>query len=399
MKKEFKPDELRQTAEEIRSAIMPKTITPEMVGGTMLGVVNAIGEVVEVLGKIPREHVRVRVNTLDDNGYTAHSTEAIVYVDIFTNKGYPAVNMPRLEIQVNNEGIAEFDVPHGFQFAVTAKHPGLSASFQWVHTAAIDERPIIVLWCVPVGIWWMGSIFHDSEDEIDWGDENNRPTPFLFDHYTSDWDEIEKRANIDLRPGEYFIDHYNYGIMVATADTCFAIAGNSRSEERMAWRNGRAYGMYIPGMEHINHNTETNRFMGDYAEAQNRARADMDGNMNTAKILSAVSGATAAEWADSSFYGYEENRWLPSAGQMYLIYLNRTAINALMQEAIADGWEYALLPYKKENGAWDHYENWWTSTVFDDAFSWVVNYNGTINYGNSSDTIDVRAVSAFHFEY
>lgn len=406
MKEEWKPEEMRATSEEIRGALMPKSITPEMVGGTLLGVVNALGEVVDVLGEIPREHVRVRVNTLDGDGHTAHSTEATVYVDIFTTKGYPAVNMPRQEIKVNSEGIAEFDVPHGFQFAVMAKHPGLSASFQWVHTAAIAERQIIVLWCVPVGVWWMGAIFHGSEEDIDWGDESCRPTPCLFDHYSNDDDEFRERAEVDLRPDEYYMDFYNYGIMLATADTCFVIAPNSFSPESMTWCDSRAYGMYIPGMEHINNHTEAGRWQGDYTEAQNRARADMDGNMNTAKILGAVSGATAAEWVGKVVYDYSENRWLPSAGQMYLIWLNRTAINGLMQEAMADEgatWAFALLPYQNDKGSWQNpngrSEYWWTSTVYDDYCSWVVYCDGYIyNYG-SDFTNAVRAVSAFHFEY
>lgn len=407
MKQDWKPEELRATAAEIRGAVMPKSITPEMVGGMLAGLTEAVAEVVETLGEIPREHVRVRVNTLDSEGLTACSTDATVYVDIFTTKGYPAVNMPRKEIKVNGDGIAEFDVPHGFQFAVYAKHPGLSASFQWVHTAAIGERPIIVLWCVPVGVWWFGAIFHGTEDEdMDWGDELYRPVPYLFDHFTDDWDEIEARVTPDLRPSENFMDYYNYGIMVATADTCFVIAPNSFSVERMAWSNSRAYGMYIPGMEHINHHTEAGKWQGDYAEAQNRARADMDGNMNTAKILRAVNGALAAEWVGSVVYDYSENRWLPSAGQVYLIWLNRTAINRLMQEAMnsdAETWAYALLPYQNDKGQWQnpngHYEYWWTSTVFDDSCSWVVNYDGNIGGNRRGRTNDVRAVSAFHFEY
>lgn len=404
MKQDWKPDELRATSEDIRSAVMPKSITPDMVGGTLVGLVDAVDEVVETLGEIPREHVRVRVNTLNDDGKTARSTEATVYVDIFTTKGYPAVNMPRQELAVDNEGLVEFDVPHGFQFAVWAKHPGLSASFQWVHTAAIKERPIIVLWCVPVGVWWFGAIFHGAEDEdMDWGDESYRPTPYIFDHYTSDWDEIEEqRVNVDLRPGENFMDYYNYGIMVATADTCFVISPNSKSDERMAWCNSRAYGMYIPGMEHINNHTEGGRYTGDFAEAQNRARSDMDGNMNTAKILGAVSGATAAEWVGNVVYDYSENRWLPSAGQAYLMQINRKAINTLMQEAIdADDLAFVLLPDYKPGSTsqWTHYEYWWTSTVFDDSCSWVVSYRGYIYRNTRNYANDVRAVSAFHFEY
>lgn len=406
MKKRWKPEELRASAEEIRGAVMPKSITPEMVGGTMAGTLDGLEQVMEVLGDIPTEHVRVRVNTLDEEGISAHSTEATVYVDIFNTKGYPAVNMPRQELKVNKNGLVEFDVPHGFQFAVHAKHPGLSASFQWVHTAAVDVRPIIVLWCVPIGIWWMGAIFHGCEDRdevVGWEDEEYRPVPYLFGHFTSDWDEIEERANADLRDGENAMDYYNYGIMVATADTCFVIAPQSLSEERLPWCGNRAYGMYIPGMNHINCRDENGKWTGDYDESRARAIADFDGNMNTAKILSAVSGAAAAEWCGSVVYDYSENRWLPSAGQMYLMWTNRTAINSLMQQAIDDeGYDFPLMPYQNAKGQWQYPCGdswWWTSTVFDDFRSWVVSYYGYVYSYYSYNYRHVRAVSAFHFEY
>ncbi len=44
MKKEdYTPEELRETAEAIRSATLPKSITPEMVGGTLLGILSLLG--------------------------------------------------------------------------------------------------------------------------------------------------------------------------------------------------------------------------------------------------------------------------------------------------------------------------------------------------------------------
>ena len=38
-------------------------------------------------------------------------------------------------------------------------------------------------------------------------------------------------------------------------------------------------------------------------------------------------------------------------------------------------------------------------SVTEDNCSWVVNYGGDINDYGRNDTYDVRAVSAFHFEY
>lgn len=49
MKQEWKPDEMRANAEEIREAIMPKSVTPEMVGGTLLGLVEAINDLMPMV--------------------------------------------------------------------------------------------------------------------------------------------------------------------------------------------------------------------------------------------------------------------------------------------------------------------------------------------------------------
>lgn len=43
MKQEFTLDELRTIAAEIRGAIMPKTVTPEMVGGALAGIIRILG--------------------------------------------------------------------------------------------------------------------------------------------------------------------------------------------------------------------------------------------------------------------------------------------------------------------------------------------------------------------
>ena len=396
MKQDWKPDELRATSAEIREAVMPKSITPEMVGGTLAGLTEAVAEVVETLGEIPREHVRVKCRALDQD-QTFEAVQAKVCVDIFTTKGYPAVSLPRKELIADKNGEVEFDVPHGFHYAVFSKYGSLSASFQWVHLAATESR-LVELWNVPIGIWYYGAIFHSNEETGD-----TRPTPFVVGHYTSNLgDEVEQIASQDLREGESYMDYYTYGICVATEDTCFIIPPESKSAERMAWSNSRAYGMYIPGMEHINNHTEEGRYAGDFAEAQNRARSDYNGNMNTAKILGAVNGATAAEWVGATVYDYSENRWLPSAGQAYLMHLNRKAINTLMQEAIdVDGLAFVLLPDYKPGSTsqWTHYEYWWTSSVFDDYCSWVVNYGGNIRSYTRNRSNDVRAVSAFHFEY
>lgn len=405
MKEEWKPDALRETAEEIRSAVMPKSITPEMVGGTLLALTNAVGEVVETLGEIPREHVKVTVRGYDGEGAVS-GAGATVLLDVFHSKGYPVVSLPRQELTADENGVVEFDVPHGYKYAVFSQIAGLGASFQLVKTAAAEARKIN-LWNLPIGVkhLYLSALFSDKTGAY-------RSVPYTSDTYVSDWDVMnESNAGWDVQDeDEYFDDYYYYGILVSTAETSFVIAQNSLSEDRMVWCSNQDYGALIPGIPAINNLDENGMYVDDlWADAQNRARADMDGNMNTTKIFDYAHNAVAANFC-ADYIGYpDEQRWLPSAGQAYLMWLNRTVINALMTEANDGGCEFALFPYQNEKGSWVYpnklpngstrYEYWWTSTIYNEYCSWVVGYNGDIYYYGSDFTYDVRAVSAFHFEY
>ena len=405
MKQEWKPDEMRANAEEIRTAVMPKSVTPEMVGGTLLGLVNAVGEVVEVLGEIPREHVKVVVYGYNGNNRVS-GAGATVWLDIFTTKGFPAVSLPRRELTADENGVVEFDVPHGFKYAVFSQIDGLAASFQFVCNAASDYNKV-ELWNFPVGIYALGfsDIANDGEEE-DGSDYYSREVPFVTSIVSDDFEEYREDAewDIDEEKGEYS-DGFGYiGILVSTADTSFVITPDSKSKEGMAWCQSRDYGTLIPGMPAISFYDE-NGIYQDYLweEAVARARADLDGNMNTAKILDFCSEPTAALFAAASDYFYTEQRFLPSAGQLYIMWLNRTAINALMNEfndmGILDG--FSLLPTLKPGttSSWTSYEYWWSSTLCTPFSSWVVSYHGSITYYDRNTRNHVRAVSAFHFEY
>lgn len=396
MKQEWKPDELRATSEEIRGAVMPKSITPEMVGGTLLGVVNALGEVVEVLGEIPREHVTVKVRGYDGTGGVS-GAGATVWLDVFHTKGYPVVSLPRQELTCDENGVVEFDVPHGYRYAVFSQIAGLGASFQLVKVAATEERTIM-LWNLPIGIkhLYLSAVFNNVAGIY-------RGVPVVADHYITDWDSEATNTVFDWdsdkspEKDESYDDWYYYGILVSTADTSFVIGVNSKSEQSIAWCSNRDYGTLIPGIPAIN-NDDTDEAWED---CQNRARADYDGNMNTAKILDYAHNPVAANFC-ADYVGYnDEQRWLPSAGQAYLMFLNNTTINALMTEVNTANGDtgFILLPAKKANGSWDKYEYWWTSTIYNDYCSWVVGYDGGIHDNYSGGSNDVRAVSAFHFEY
>ena len=148
MKKEGKPEELRQTSEEIRGATLAKSITPEMIGGTLSGLTEALAEVVDVLGEIPREHVTVKVRGYDGTAGVS-GAGATVWLDVFSSKGYPAVSLPRQELTCDEAGVVEFDIPHGYRYAVFSQIAGLGASFQFVEVSAIESRTL-ELWNLPI---------------------------------------------------------------------------------------------------------------------------------------------------------------------------------------------------------------------------------------------------------
>lgn len=398
MKKEWKPEELRQTSEEIRGATLAKSITPEMVGGTLSGLTEALAEVVDVLGEIPREHVRVKVRGYDGQGGVS-GAGATVWLDVFHTKGYPCVSFPRQKLTADENGVVEFDVPHGFKYAVFSQIAGLGASFQIIGSAA-NTRHEINLWNMPIGVMAFGysGICLDTDEASIY-----REVPFVTNRVSDDSSDYQQDAewDIDTDKGEYSDVYDLMGILVSTADTSFAITPNSMSEERMTWCKARDYGTLVANINPIN-DKETGE---TWEECQNRARTDYDGNMNTAKILDFCHEPTAALFCGASDYMYTEQRFLPSAGQLAIMQLNNKQINAVMtalNNARGDT-AYKLLPYTNDKGQWlfpnGNWEYWWSSTIYDEYCSWLVHYYGSINDFDRYNSYDVRAVSAFHFEY
>ena len=92
---------------------------------------------------------------------------------------------------------------------------------------------------------------------------------------------------------------------------------------------------------------------------------------NYSRVNANNQGLTAGKW------------WLPSLGEMMMIYANMTKIN------------YAL---SLINGADQLQENWyWTSTEYSATYAWYLSLNsGFVSYtAKASGTFRVRAVSAF----
>ena len=103
------------------------------------------------------------------------------------------------------------------------------------------------------------------------------------------------------------------------------------------------------------------------------AVADWNGKANT-EHLKAIGLNKEIVLADGEY--------IPSLGEMYLIYLNRKALNQALEligsDPIKDDW-------------------YWTSTEYSAAYAWRLNLsNGTAyNYTKASSTYHVRPVSAF----
>ena len=377
MKKNFDTSALRKTAADIQGAVVPKSVTADMVGGLFSALVEAQGEVIEALGALEREVVTVKVNGYDGEQRVS-AAGAKVYVDIFSIGSVPTVALPRQELTANEEGIVTFEVFKGYQYAVFSKLEGYGASFQFSYEACQDTRDI-ELWNMPTGVYMCGYVGYYNEE-----DESTRGVPFVTESFETEYYD-SPTTMWDAKDGET-VDEAGYvGILVATEDTSFIIEPQTRSSEYLTWAGNSYYGKLVPTLPAF--------FLianGDWEAAQELARNDFDGNLNTAKIQAYCRSAKAAEYCTDEQANSLAQRFLPSAGQLYLMYLNKTAINRLVNAANGEGWEFDVID--------DNY--YWSSSQFDEFCAWSVSMlNGGTYYGNKFDNFYVRAVSAFHFRY
>ena len=377
MKKNFDTSALRKTAADIQGAVVPKSVTADMVGGLFSALVEAQGEVIEALGALEREVVTVKVNGYDGEQRVS-AAGAKVYVDIFSIGSVPTVALPRQELTANEEGIVTFEVFKGYQYAVFSKLEGYGASFQFSYEACQDTRDI-ELWNMPTGVYMCGYVGYYNEE-----DESTRGVPFVTESFETEYYD-SPTTMWDAKDGET-VDEAGYvGILVATEDTSFIIEPQTRSSEYLTWAGNSYYGKLVPTLPAF--------FLianGDWEAAQELARNDFDGNLNTAKIQAYCRSAKAAEYCTDEQANSLAQRFLPSAGQLYLMYLNKTAINRLVNAANGEGWEFDVID--------DNY--YWSSSQFDEFCAWTVYMSngitdGSLKYGR----LYVRAVSAFHFRY
>lgn len=383
MKKNFDTSALRKTAADIQGAVVPKSITADMVGGLFSALVEAQGEVIEALGALEREVVTVKVNGYDGDGRVS-AAGAKVYVDIFSIGSVPTVALPRQELTANEEGVVTFEVFKGYQYAVFSKIEGLGASFQFTYTAALDARTI-ELWNMPTGIYMLGYTAYCGEND------EYRCLPFVSDEFVEDLFE-SSYAEWDIRDNESVEDCGYYGVLVSTADTSFVIPQNSRSEDYLMWADRSDYGNVVPAMPL--YPIEPEKFDGNWEDAWmyavEQVHGDFNGCLNTAKILASCNNPIAAKWAASIEEWNYGQCFLPSAGQLYLMYINKSSINALIEAANEQGFSFSPI-----DNEW-----YWSSTQEDEFCAWGVDMrDGYTLASNKYYGYYVRAVSAFHFIY
>ena len=384
MKKNFDTSALRKTAADIQGAVVPKSITADMVGGLFSALVEAQGEVIEALGALEREVVTVKVNGYDGEQRVS-AAGAKVYVDIFSIGSVPTVALPRQELTANEEGVVTFEVFKGYQYAVFSKLEGYGASFQYTYAAGLDSRSI-ELWHFPLGVYMCGYAAYYNEN-----DESYRSVPYISSDYKEDLWEDES-VLWDVMDAETIDDVAYWGVLVSTENTSFAIAQNSQSEDYLFWSARSDYGDIVPTLPQ--YPVEPEKFDGNWEDAWMAAveqvHADYDGNLNTAKILAGSKNPIAAKFAvDINDWCYGQH-FLPSAGQLYLMYINRAAIDNLIEAANDAGMSIPQL--------FDTY--YWSSTQADEFCAWGVSvYDGGTYGGDKNRDYYVRAVSAFHFIY
>ena len=384
MKKNFDTSALRKTAADIQGAVVSKSVTADMVGGLFSALVEAQGEVIEALGALEREVVTVKVNGYDGEQRVS-AAGAKVYVDIFSIGSVPTVALPRQELTANEEGVVTFEVFKGYQYAVFSKLEGYGASFQYVYLAGQDARSI-ELWHFPLGVYMCGYAAYYNEN-----DDSYRCVPYISSDYKEDlWED--EFVLWDAMDAETIDDVAFWGVLVSTENSSFAIAQNSQSEDYLFWSGRSDYGDAVPVMP--KYPIETEKFDGNWEDAWmyavEQVHADYDGNLNTAKILAGCNDPIAANFASSINDWCYGQHFLPSAGQLYLIYINRASIDNLITAANDAGMSIPQF--------FDTY--YWSSTQADEFCAWNVSMDdGGTDDGSKSFSNYVRAVSAFHFIY
>ena len=349
--------------------------------GTNPGEAKSIREAISVNS----EHVIVKIrgcewDATNSTDKSASVTGGKVIVKAFNPA--TAENLPVQEYAIpapaagEKASIVELDIQHGLHYQIHSEVDGLGASFRLVFTSSLENRTVY-LWNCSLGVYNFGFNALLSNDD----DSFQRMVPVIHPDGSADLSEF---MDWDTDDSVYSDDGgYFSGVLLSTVESSFLLQRNYKSAENLAWSKMN-YGRNVPGLEEFYETAEH-----DNSAAQELAKADFDGALNSDKILTALSEAPAALFAAQA-YDYLAQRYLPAAGGLYLIWQNKAAINAII--AVVDD---SSLPQIDNSFGYC-----WSSSTWSPLDSWRVTMDdGNVSNGNKRNMYGVLGVSAFHFNY
>ena len=283
------------------------------------------------------------------------------------------------------DGVVELEIPYGMHYSVCSKKAGVGASFRICYVACQAYTRWIHLWNLPLGVWKFGreTIYSDNL-----GDYVGRVVPIIMDDGTvssddyAGWDvgdgDVNDWEGLGVDPEEYSDDEYSdVGIVVSTADTSFIVAEGAKSSSQLEWSE-QGFGRTIPGLDEL-YLTNSK----DYNLGAEDAKADFSGNLNTAKIVNFLDDCPAAEFACKT-NDYNLQKYLPAAGELYVLYQNKSAYNGIQSD-------YSDVPAIDTS-------YYWSSSAYSPYNSWLVSMsNGDVGNRYRDNDSYVLAFSAFRY--
>ncbi|MBQ4589117.1 MAG: hypothetical protein IJA95_07505 [Bacteroidaceae bacterium] len=201
----------------------------------------------------------------------------------------------------------EFDVPEGLTYTVSVNDKdGYITPESQTFTAGTGTREIYMVYFRALGVFIQG-VSGKLYKTDDW---TNQETP--------------------------------NGVAVITEECSFVVALTEASEMRISGIDTIALENYMTA---ISNSTE--------------AKSDYQGALNTANIMKLKSGTDyAAGWCNAFWFPSGKNGFLPSLGQMYAAYINKSAVDAALTKA--------------------------GGTELDESYYWTSTFNGVRNADNRS---------------
>ena len=349
-------------------------------------VAGAINDIKES-AKPQTETVRVVIRGIsgyDDTIQRVSMAGGTLEVELFC----PATAECKIEYyDIPSDGVVELKIPFGWHYSVCSKKPGIGASFRVSYVACQTYVRWIHLWNLTLGVYKFGctSLWSDTV-------ELGRVAPILmstgdldpsdFDNWDvgngtdDDWEERNGMNDVE---DEYVEETSSIGIVVSTADASFLVCEGAKSSETLVWSK-QAFNRTIPGLEEM-YVSNSN----DDDLAQSAAKADYNGNLNTSKIVAFLSDCPAVKFASDN-ENYQAQRYLPSAGELYVLYQNKAAFNAIQAD------------YTDIDAIDTSY--YWSSSACSPVVSWGVGMaNGRVGNGDRYISRYVLAFSAFTYNY